>query len=192
MKKEIIVFISQDYADWEGAYICSELNKPETGFTTKTLAICKTPIKSMGGFTIIPDYSVSEIPEHFHMLILIGGTSWLKGNNEAIKPIIDMCVKKEIPIAAICDACTFLADKGYLDHIEHTGNSVAYLEEVAANYKGARHFIEKQVVSANGFITANGTASVEFSKEILKYLEVMPQDKLEKWYQMFKIGFYKA
>lgn len=37
MKKEILVFISDNYANWEGAYICSELNKSETGFVVKTL-----------------------------------------------------------------------------------------------------------------------------------------------------------
>ena len=58
MKKEILVFISENYADWESAFICSELNKPETGFTIKTLAIGKNPIISMGGFTVVPDYTI--------------------------------------------------------------------------------------------------------------------------------------
>lgn len=41
MKKEVLVFLSEDYGDWEGTYICSELNKPETGFAVKTMAIPK-------------------------------------------------------------------------------------------------------------------------------------------------------
>lgn len=191
MKKEILVFISENYADWEGGYICSELNKPESKFVIKTLAISKVPVKSMGGFMVIPDYSVDELPAKFEMLILIGGASWLKGGNDSVQPVINLCVSKKIPVAAICDACTFLADKGYLDHIEHTGNSSAYLEQFAHNYKGAKHFIEKQVVSANRFITANGTSAVEFAKEILKHLNVMQPDNIKDWYQMFKVGFYK-
>lgn len=192
MKKEILVFISENYADWEGAYVCSELNKAETNFVIRTLAVSNTPVKSMGGVTVIPDYTVNELPASFEMLILIGGTSWSKGKNESVQPVVDLCVNMKIPVAAICDACTFLADKGYLDCIEHTGNSSAYLEEFAPHYKGRKHFIEKQAVSASGFITANGTAAVEFAKEILKYLEVMQQDRLENWYQKFKVGFYKA
>lgn len=191
MKKEILVFISENYADWESAFICAELNKPETGFIIKTLAVNKKPIKSMGGFTVIPDYSIAEMPTHFHMLILVGGTSWLKRENDDVKQAVDLCTKKRIPIAAICDACTFLADKGYLDDKEHTGNSLVYLEKYAPNYKGSKHFIEKQVVSKDGFITANGTSAVEFAKEILTYLQVMQEYTLEDWYQMFKVGFYK-
>lgn len=191
MKKEILVFISDNYADWEGSYICSELNKPETGFVIKTLAVSNTPIKSMGGFMVVPDYTTATIPGKFELLILIGGTSWLQGENDSVQPIIDLCVNRKIPVAAICDACTFLADKGYLDDIEHTGNSAEYLEQFAPQYKGKAHFIEKQVVSAEAFITANGTSAVEFAKEILKHLNVMEQDKLENWYQMFKVGFYK-
>jgi putative intracellular protease/amidase len=191
MKKEILVFISENYADWEGAYVCSRLNKPETDFSVKTLAINKNPIKSIGGFTVIPDYSIQEIPADFHMLILIGGTSWLKGHNDDIKPVIDLCITKEIPVAAICDACTFLADKGYLDHIEHTGNSSEYLEKFAKNYKGTKYFIENQVVSAERFITANGTSAIEFAKEILNYFGVMQKEDLDDWYHLFKVGFYQ-
>lgn len=192
MKKEILVFISENYADWEEAYICSELNKTKTDFVIKTLATSNVPIKSMGGFTVIPDYTVDQLPARFEMLIIIGGTSWLKDENDCIQSVIDFCVDRKIPVAAICDACTFLAKKGYLDYIEHTGNSLAYLKKFAPQYKGEKHFIEKQVVSANGFITANATSAVEFAKRILSYLEVMEKDKLENWYQMFKVGFYKA
>ncbi|WP_077603535.1 type 1 glutamine amidotransferase family protein [Oceanobacillus sojae] len=192
MKKEILIFLSDNYADWEGAYICSELNSPETGYAVKTLSFSKNPVKSMGGFTVIPDYTINEMPTDFHMLIMVGGTSWAKGQNEAIKPVVDMCVKKKIPIAAICDACTFLADKGYLNHIKHTGNSTAHLIKGAPGYKGKEYFIGKQAVSTTGFITANGTAAVEFAREILKYFEIMEQAELKEWYQMFKKGFYTS
>lgn len=191
MKKEIVVFIAEGYADWESAYICAELNKPETGFIIKTAAVNKNPVISMGGFMAVPDYSISELPQNFHMLILVGGTSWARNKNDDVKQIVDLCINNNIPIAAICDACTFLAKNGYLDSKEHTGNSLVYLEQSAPNYKGSSYFIEKQAVSKDGLITANGTSAVEFAKEILKHFNVMPEDKLEEWYQMFKLGFYK-
>ncbi|MCT1902968.1 type 1 glutamine amidotransferase family protein [Oceanobacillus sp. FSL W8-0428] len=192
MKKEILIFLPENYADWEGSYICSELNNPKTGYAVKTLSLSKNPVKSMGGFTVIPDYTINEIPENFHMLIMVGGTTWAKPQNEVVKSVVDMCVEKKIPVAAICDACTFLADKGYLDHIKHTGNSAAHLIKGAPGYKGKEHFIEKQAVSTKGFITANGTAAVEFAREILKYFEIMEQAELKEWYQMFKKGFYTS
>lgn len=191
-KKEILIFLPDNYADWEGAYISSELNKPETGFIVKTLAVNKNPIKSMGGFTVIPDYTISEIPADFQMIILVGGTSWLNVENDEVKSVVDLCMEKKIPLAAICDACTFLAENGYLDHAKHTGNSLEYLKEFASNYQGSENFIEKQVVSTDGLITANGTAAVEFSIEILKYFDLMPQNELDELYQIFKVGLYKV
>lgn len=32
MKKEVLVFIFDGYADWESAYVSSELNAPESGY----------------------------------------------------------------------------------------------------------------------------------------------------------------
>ena len=62
MKKEVLVFIFNGYADWESSYICSELNMPETDYIVKTLSLDKEPKISMGGFRIIPDYAVSDYP----------------------------------------------------------------------------------------------------------------------------------
>ncbi len=189
--KKILVFISDEYADWESSYVCSELNKEETGYEVKTVALSSESVRSMGGFTVIPDYTINNIPDNFELLILVGGLAWAKGENKNIKPLIDLCVSKKIPVAAICDACTFLASEGYLDNVEHTGNSVEYLKQVATNYKGERNFIEKQVVANDKFITANGTSAVEFAREILRYLNINPQGSLENWYQLYKDGYYK-
>ncbi|WP_124065666.1 type 1 glutamine amidotransferase family protein [Clostridium sp. E02] len=191
MKQEILVFLSNGYADWEGSYLCSELNKPTTGYVVKTVALSKNPVTSLGGFRVIPDYSIKELPSRFTMLLLIGGTAWLLGENDSIKETVDTCINQNIPIAAICDASTFLANNGYLDHISHTGNSLDYLEEFAPNYKGRNHFVEKQVVSTEHFITANGTSAVEFAKAILNRLSIMPKEKLESWYHNFKVGYFK-
>ncbi len=75
MKKEVLVFIFDGYADWESAYICSELNGngAETDYVVKTLSLNKEPKLSMGGFRILPDYSISDYPENFELLLLIGG-----------------------------------------------------------------------------------------------------------------------
>ena len=35
MKKEVLVFIFDGYADWESAYICSELNATRNGLYCK-------------------------------------------------------------------------------------------------------------------------------------------------------------
>ena len=89
MKKEILVFIFDGYADWECAYICSELNKLEDKYVVKTIGVDREPKKSMGGFTVIPDYSIDECPSDFEMILLIGGEAWEQKKNNSIKSIFE-------------------------------------------------------------------------------------------------------
>jgi len=190
MKKEVLIFISNGYADWEAGYICAELNKPESECKVSTVSLNSDNVKSMGGFTVIPDYNIDSIPSQFEMLILIGGTTWK--DNSAITPLIEKCIQNRVPIAAICDATTFLAEHSYLDDIPHTGNSLEYLKKYAPNYKGDTNFIEQQTVSSDYIITANGTASLEFAREIMKKLDISPIETIDGWYNFFKNGFYQS
>lgn len=190
MKKEVLVFISDGYADWESAYICSQLNAPETEYIVKTISLDKEPKTSMSGFRVIPDYSVTDYPERFSMLLLIGGIAWMEQKNREILPVVEHAVKKDIPIGAICDAVSFLAENGYLDKIRHTGNTAEYLKLLAPHYKGEGNFVQKQAVCHGGIITANGTASLEFAKEILFMLKIKPQVEIIRWYNEHRSGFY--
>ncbi|WP_313638975.1 type 1 glutamine amidotransferase family protein [Paenibacillus sp.] len=189
MKKEVLIFISNGYADWEAGYISAELNKPESEYTVRTVSLTSDNVQSMGGFTVVPDYTIDSLPAQFEMLILIGGTGWK--DNSAITPVIEKCINDKTPISAICDATTFLAEHGYLDNIPHTGNSLDYLKEYAPNYKGHTNFIEKQAVSSDYIITANGTASLEFAREVMKKLDGFQVEKTDGWYNFFKNGFYQ-
>lgn len=191
MKKEILTFIFDGYADWESAYICSELNAPETGYVVKTLSFDKEPKKSMGGFHTIPDYSINDYPKKFEMLLLIGGNAWMEGKNNDIKPIVDYAIENNIPVAAICGATLFMAENGYLDNRKHSSNTLEFLKSQAPHYRGENNYIEKQAVSDCNVITANGTATLEFTKEIMACLDAKPADKINEWYKFNKIGFYQ-
>lgn len=191
MKKEILTFIFDGYADWESAYICSELNAPETGYVVKTLSFDKEPKKSMGGFHTIPDYSINDYPKKFELLLLIGGNAWMEGKNNDIKPIVDYAIENNIPVAAICGATLFMAENGYLDNRKHSSNTLEFLKSQAPHYRGEDNYIEKQAVSDCNVITANGTATLEFTKEIMLYLNAKPADKINEWYKFNKIGFYQ-
>lgn len=39
-------------------------------------------------------------------------------------------------------------------------------------------------MECSGIITANGTASLEFAKEIILYLNVKPVEKINEWYKL--------
>lgn len=139
----------------------------------------------MGGFRIIPDYTVSDYPQKFEMLLLIGGHAWMEQKNNAIHPVVEYAIKHHILVAAICNAANFMAENGYLDNIRHSGKSQA------PHYKGDSNFIEEQAVYDSNIITSNGTASLEFAREIMLYLNFKPVEKIEEWYEFYKLGFYQ-
>jgi len=192
--KKVLVFITDGFADWEASYVTAELNKPETGFQVQTIAIDKNPKVSMGGLTVIPDYSLQDFSFNleFVMLLLPGGTGWREEKNHQVKKLVSVCLENTIPVAAICDATTFLGNYGFLDQHKHTGNSLPYLKEGAPNYRGDKNYIEEQSVSDGCLITANGSGALEFSRDILNKLDVLKGKELEEWYDLFKNGFIKS
>ncbi|MGT2906245.1 type 1 glutamine amidotransferase family protein [Streptococcus dentiloxodontae] len=192
MTNEILVYIFDDYADWEPVFICSELNNQLTSFQIKTISINKSPKQSMGGFRVLPDYSLSDYPKDFCLLIIPGGNSWLEGKNAEILPVVDFAVSHQIPVAAICAATNFLAENGYLDQVQHTGNTLAFMKQAAPHYQGEKFYLEKQAVRDKGIITANGTAALEFAKEIMLLLSIKDPASIDEWYRFNKLGFYPA
>ncbi|MDT9025614.1 type 1 glutamine amidotransferase family protein [Rossellomorea yichunensis] len=189
--KKVLVFVTDGFADWEASYVTAEINKPETGYQVQTIAIDKDPKVSMGGFTVLPDFSLQGAPLEFEMLIIPGGTGWREEKNQQAKQLVDYCFEHDIPVAAICDATTFLGIHGYLDHLKHTGNSLPYLKEGAPDYRGEENYIADQSVSDGCLITANGSGAVEFSRDILRKLGVLEGEELDRWYDIFKNGFIK-
>lgn len=190
MKKEVLFFIFDGYADWEAAYLSSELNSTDSEYVVKTVSLDKESKISMGGFCVLPDYSVDDFPQDFHLLILCGGVAWIEQKNDAVQQVVDYAVKKHIPVGAICNAANFMAEKGYLDNISHTGNTLEFMKSQAPNYRGEQHFIEQQAVCDAGIITANGSGALEFTKEILLLLGTKPKEKIMEWYNLNKFGFY--
>ncbi|MGL5621436.1 hypothetical protein, partial [Cetobacterium sp.] len=80
-----------------------------------------------------------------------------------------------------------------LNNIKHTCNDLHDLKSWAGDkYLGEDKFIPKMAVLDNGVITANGTASLEFAKELLLSLKNIPNETIEKWYQFHKLGCYIA
>ena len=67
-KKEVIFVLLNNFADWEGAYISTCLNmgvKPgcPIKYKVKTLSLSKEPITSIGGFKVLPDYDINDLPD---------------------------------------------------------------------------------------------------------------------------------
>lgn len=182
--KKVLVFIPDGFADWEASYVNAELNKPGTGFQVQTIAIDKNPKVSMGGLNVLPDYSLQDFSFklEFIMLIIPGGTGWREKKNHQVEKLVSFCFEDNIPVAAICDATTFLGNYGFLDQHKHTDNSLPYLKEGAPNYRGDEKYIDEQSVSDGCLITANGSGALEFSRDILNKLDVLKGKGLEEWF----------
>ncbi|MDN2452212.1 type 1 glutamine amidotransferase family protein [Lactobacillus sp. UCMA15818] len=182
-----IFFILDEYADWEGAYLSSQLNQDQE-WKVKTASIKKEVI-SIGGFKTVVDYQLEQIPNNIDLLVLIGGNSWSLENNN-LRVIIKNQLKLNKPVGAICGAVDYLAKNGLLTSFKHTGNT-QYLWKNFEDYQNTDDFIGKQVVRDQNLVTANGTAPMEFTQMVLKMIHFKNNTQIDKDIDLYKLGFYQ-
>lgn len=194
MKKTLLFVILQQYADWEAAYISSAISMLGQGeYEIKTVSLSKDPVMSIGGFSVLPDYNIESVPDDYEAVILIGGMAWRNKNARKVETLVQDCFQKEKVLGGICDASAFLGTLGILNNVIHTSNDLNDLKEWAGSaYAGEAKYIAKQAVRDKNIITANGTAPMEFAKEILLALKVSSEEKIVEWYNFHKLGFYVA
>jgi len=107
--------------------------------------------------------------------------------------LVEDCKKKGRILGGICDASAFLGTISILNDVNHTSNDLNDLKQWAGcHYEGETKYIAKQAVRDGNVITANGTAPLEFAKEILFALNVANERKVMEWYNFHKLGFYTA
>ena len=194
MKKDVVFVLTDEFADWEGAFLSSLIMNggfvgEKIKYNVKTLALTKDPIMSFGGFKILPDYD--SLPNDYAALILLGGKSWKTDKVKWVKGLIEETIKKDIIIGAICDASLYLGMNGFLNNIKHTSNALEDLKKYSnENYIGEYNFLKQQVVCDNNIVTANGTAFLEFAKEILILLEIDSVKNINEFYNLYKRGQY--
>ncbi|WP_165021498.1 type 1 glutamine amidotransferase family protein [Dysgonomonas sp. ZJ279] len=187
--KNVYIFLFEGYSDWEIAYLTPEIAKNE-GFAIKTFSADGNFVRSAGYLQVIPEYSLKDIKtEDIDILILPGGFPW-DGELDYILPLVKQLYDKHITIAAICGATIFLARKGFLNDVKHTSNDLQYLKMVAPEYTGEHLYQHEKAYSDKHIITANGTAPIEFAKEIFESISLYDSTRIEKWYQLFKNGIW--
>ncbi|MFW7433904.1 type 1 glutamine amidotransferase family protein [Vagococcus carniphilus] len=184
--KTAIFFLLDDYADWEGAYLSSTLNKKED-WIVKTASI-QREVTSIGGFTTKIDFLMDELPKQIDLFIMVGGNSW-GIENKSLFTLVKNYLEGEVTVGSICGAVDYLARNGFLNDHKHTGNSL-YLWESFENYTNGANFMEKQAVRDQQLVTANGTAPNEFTKLILEAIEFDGTEAIEKTMYMNQYGFY--
>ena len=183
---ETVLFVLlPNFADREPVILAEALNWGfhlwESRFQVKTVGLSAEPIPSLGGFKVLPDYSVEEAPDNFSALILIGGTDWNSGAARRVLPLIEKASKENRLIGAICDASRFLAANGYVNTVEHTSNDRESIGKTPGNrYSGENYYRQKQSVRSGNFVTANATAYVEFARDVLTALDAAPPEKIRE------------
>lgn len=199
-KKEVILLLLDQFADFELAYLAPALNigvditPQHTPYIAKTLSLDGKMVQSIGGINVIPDYSLATLPEDYAALVLIGGFTWFESTAQQLLPLIEKTIKSNKLLAAICNATTFLAIHGLLNEVKHTSNQLDVIiqQDLQQHYSGQANYLLQPVVCDQQIITANGFASLEFTQQILLSLQLDTPQKIAQYYHFFKFGLYHA
>lgn len=199
MKNEILFLLLNDYAEHEASFLAEAIRCNARGeinenpkYISKTLAPSIEAVTSCGGFRTLPDYSFETMPNDFAALVLIGGYRWQSAEAKAVAPIVQRAMERKAAVGAICNAASFLAQQGLLNHARHTGNGLEQLKLWGgANYSNEAGYINAQAVRDGNLVTANGSGYLEFAKELLLLLENDTPQAIEMFYQFQKEGFVK-
>ena len=192
--KKIMFVILEQYADWEAAYLSSAIYMlGQDKFEVKTVSLTKDIVTSIGGFRTVPDYDIHSVPEDYEAVILIGGMTWRNENAQQVKMLVEKCVENGKVLGGICDASAFLGTVGVLNNVNHTSNDLNDLKQWAGSaYTGEEKYIKKQTVCDKNIVTANGTAALEFAREVMLTLKIAEENKIIEWYNFHKLGCYNA
>ena len=83
-----------------------------------------------------------------------------------------------------------MAKYGFLNSIGHTGNGLEQLKLWGGDkYTNPEGYVCSQAVTDKNIVTANGSATLEFAKELLLLLENDTPESIEMYYQFNKQGF---
>ena len=191
----VYMYVFDTMADWELSHTIAMLNsgqffrKKNEKFIVKAFALTKEAVKTMGGITILPDFTIDMVkPTKNSILLLPGGNTW---NDERHTPVIRKAgefLSKKLLTGAICGATTALANAGFLDKRPHTSNSLEFLKMTAPNYKGEKFYWDEKAVIDDNLITASAAGSLLFAVYILKYLKALTDPALEAWYKYYNTG----
>jgi hypothetical protein len=196
MNNEILYILLPDYAAHEAVYLSEAIASDELAlkespkYVNKVVAPTLEPVKSIGGFRTLPDYSFDTMPDDYAALVLIGGFGWSRPVAEQVVPIVKQAIEKGKIVGSICNAASFMAKHGFLNTVKHTGNGLEQLKLWGSeNYTNPDGYVHAQSVSDKNIVTANGSGTLEFAKELLLLLENDTPERVEMYYQFNKQGF---
>ena len=193
--REIIYVLLPQFADHEIPFLSEGITNGEMGprqepaYCNKIAAASLDPVTSTSGFRVLPDYTFDTMPDDYAAIVLIGGYGWQGPEVAKVAPIIRKALQKGTIIGAICNAASWMASQGFLNHVSHTGNGLKQLKLWGGDrYTNEAGYRNKQAVSDQHIVTANGTGHLEFGRELLKLLRNDTDEQTERYYQFMKQG----
>lgn len=196
MIDEILYILLPDFAEHEMVYLAEAVAsdeyalKEQPKYINKIVAPTFDPVKSIGGFRTVPDYSFDTMPDDYAALVLIGGFGWQTPIANKVTPIVAKAIANKKIVGAICNAASFMARNGFLNDIKHTGNGVDQLKQWGGDsYTNSPMYQHRQAVTDKNIVTANGSATLEFARELLLLLKNDTPERIEMFYQFNKQGF---
>ena len=196
MNNEILYILLPDYAAHEAVYLSQAIGsgefalKEKPKYINKIVAPTLEPIRSISGFRTLPDYSFETMPDDYFAIVLIGGFGWETPIADQVVPIVRQAIEKGKIVGAICNGASFMAKHGFLNTVKHTGNGLEQLKVWGGdNYTNYDGYVHSQAVCDNNIVTANGSAALEFAKEMLLLIENDTPERIEMYYQFNRQGF---
>lgn len=101
MSNEILYVLLPDYAAHEAVYLSQAIASDEFAlkenpkYVNKVLAPSLEPVKSIGGFRTMADYSFETMPDDYAALVLIGGFGWTTPVADKVVPIVRQAIERE-------------------------------------------------------------------------------------------------
>lgn len=195
----VYVYLLDGLADWELGHVSAELSSgryfradaPQVAL--RTVARTRTPVRTMGGLTVVPDGTVADIAvDAGSVLLLPGALAWDGAAHAAVLDAAEALLTAGGTVAAICGATAALADRGLLDARPHTSNGPGYLDWAAPRYRGQAQYIDAPCVADGDLITAGAAGALAWARAVLARLEVLRPDTLAAWEDYFWTGAPEA
>lgn len=186
--KKLLIYLPDQFADWEGSYLMSELAQNKVPFVV--VSETKDTITSIGTLKVTPEASIDDFSaDQVSGLVMIGGDNWPDlSKNQTVTKLAKALSSKKVLVAAICGATFALAREGILDGQPHTSNDLNMLKRFVPSYTDEQNYLNQPVVRDQNLITASGAAPVEFTLELLRALDIYTEENRQHWFNLFKHG----
>lgn len=190
--KKVYVLVFDGLADWEAPLALCEIRNSGK-YEVVTVGFTDAAVTTMAGLKLIPDIALAEVkPDDAAMLVLPGGEMWEAGSPEGVGALLKRFQAGGVPVAAICGATLEVARAGLMKGRRHTSSDKDYLEAVVPEYSDGARYTTELAVTDDTLITASGVGSVEFAREITRYLGIYTEEQSGRWFELYKHGVWSG